>query len=56
MTKKNCCLPKEPGASSVYVSVDVTKIVKYICFAGIAIVGIIFGTKCYHNLLKDDLI
>ena len=29
MSKKIAALPKEPGASSVYVSVDVTKIVKY---------------------------
>ena len=30
---------------SVDVKVDVTKIVKYSCFAAVCIVGIIFGTK-----------
>jgi hypothetical protein len=39
----------EPGVS---VKVDVTKIVKYVCIAGVLIVGIIFGTKCAINMLK----
>ena len=30
---------------SVEVKVDVTKIVKYCCFAAVCIIGIIFGTK-----------
>lgn len=34
---------------SVEVTVNVTNIVKYISIAGIAIVGIIFGTKCYAD-------
>ena len=54
MSKINCCEPKVPGTSSVNVSVDVTKIVKYVCFAGIVIVGIIFGTKCYQKMLDNE--
>lgn len=56
MSKKDCCEPNDIGASSVKVTVDVTRIVKYVCIAGVVIVGIIFGTKCYQNLLKEDLI
>lgn len=52
MFKKNCC-SKEREGSSVTVSVDVTKIVKYACFTGICIVGIIFGTRCYHKMLEE---
>lgn len=55
MSKLNCCEPKEPGSSSVNVTVDVTKIVKYVCFAGIVIVGIIFGTRCYHKMLENEI-
>lgn len=36
---------KEPG-TNVEVKVDVTKIVKYACLAGTAIVAIIFCSKC----------
>ena len=32
--------------AGVEVKVDVTKIVKYACLAGTAIVAIIFGSKC----------
>lgn len=43
----------ETAGTHVTVSIDVTKIVKYICLAGIAIVGIIFGTKCSKKMLED---
>jgi hypothetical protein len=56
MSKIGCCEPKVPGTSSVNISVDVTKIVKYVCFAGIVIVGIIFGTRCYQKMMDNDLI
>lgn len=56
MSKINCCEPKEPGASSVNISVDVTKIVKYTCCAAIVIVGIIFGTKCYQKMIDKGVI
>ncbi len=56
MSKIGCCEPKEPGTSFVNVTVDVTKIVKYVCFAGIVIVGIIFGTRCYHNMIEKEIL
>ena len=37
---------------NVTVAVDVTDIVKYVTFAGIAIVGIIFGTRCYTQCVR----
>lgn len=55
MKKKDCCTPMDPG-TSVSVTVDVTKIVKYVCCAGILIVGIIFGTRCYHKLVQEGFI
>lgn len=56
MSRIGCCEPNEPGTSSVNVSVDVTKIVKYICCAGIVIVGIIFGTRCYQKMIENDVL
>lgn len=43
---------KTKGNSCVYVTVNVTNIVKYVAIAGIAIVGIIFGTKCFIEYSK----
>lgn len=40
-------------STSVTVTVDVTKIVKYVCCAGVFIVGIIFGTKCCHKMMEE---
>jgi len=54
MFKKDCCTSPEKVESTVTVIVDVTKIVKYVCFAGILIVGIIFGTKCYQNMFEQE--
>lgn len=42
----------ETGAVRVEVKVDVAKIVRCACFAGIAIVGIIFGTKAWMKSLE----
>ena len=56
MSKIDCCNPKEAGASSVIISIDVTKIVKYACCTAIVIVGIIFGTKSYQKMLEKGLI
>jgi hypothetical protein len=39
----------EGSSSRVTVNVDVTRIVKYACIAGVLIVGIILGTRCCHN-------
>lgn len=56
MSKISCCEPTLPGTSSVNVSVNVTKIVKYVCFTGIVIVGIIFGTRCYQKMIEHGVI
>jgi hypothetical protein len=53
---KDCCSSKDvdpSGNVNVYVIVDVPKIVKYSCVAGVLIVGIIFGTKCFHKMLEE---
>lgn len=55
MSLKNCCVPEKLDPS-VTVNVDVTRIVKYVCFTGIVIVGIIFGTRCYQKMLSEGLI
>ncbi|MDF2804009.1 MAG: hypothetical protein K0S61_3912 [Anaerocolumna sp.] len=36
------------------VLVDVTKIVKYVCIAGVLIVSVIFVTKCITKLLVSN--
>jgi hypothetical protein len=64
MSKVNYCEPKNADKSvdnapvdvTVNVTVNVTKIVKYLCFAGIVIVGIIFGTRCYQKMIEDGII
>lgn len=55
MSNIGCCEPKVPVTSSVNVTVDVTKIVKYVCFAGIAIVGIIFATRCSNKMIENEI-
>lgn len=54
MSRIDCCEPKEYGESSVNVSVDVTRIVKYACCTAVVIIGIIFGTRCFHKMLEND--
>lgn len=48
-----CCsnTTMEPGCH-VTVKVDVAKIVGYLCIASVLIIGIIFGTRCYSNIVK----
>jgi|GEM_PF-751872 len=53
---KNHCEQKYDGSSSVRISVDITKIVKYICCAGVFIVGIIYGTRCFQDMIKAGLV
>lgn len=36
------------------VNVDVTKIVKYVCTAGVLIVAIIFITRCISSILNNS--
>jgi hypothetical protein len=45
-----------PVSTNINITIDVTKIVKYACCAGIIIVGFIFGTRFCHKLLKDGFI
>ena len=45
--------PAKTGAN-VEVQINVTNIVKYVCFAGIAIVGIIFGSKSFVECKKNE--
>ena len=46
-------VPASAGAGSS-VNVDVTKIVKYVCIAGVLIVAIIFTTKCISSILNKN--
>lgn len=64
MSKKNCCKSNKADISdqntqvgvSVNVLVDVPKIVKYMCIAAITIIGIIFGTRCYHKMIENGIL
>jgi hypothetical protein len=48
-TRESCTF--DGSGSRVTVNVDVTRIVKYVCIAGVLIVGIIFGTRfCHKNI------
>jgi hypothetical protein len=56
MSLKNCGSTKEADQDanvSVSVVVDVPKIIKYLCMAGVLIVGIIFGTKTFKKMLEE---
>jgi len=46
---KNYGIVEKSGSS---LNIDVTKIVKYVCIAGVLIVGIVFGTMCYMKILN----
>ncbi len=37
--------------SNISINIDVYKIVKALCAASVMIIGIIFGAKCFNNLL-----
>ena len=47
---KNCV----PTGTSNAVNVDVTKIVKYVCVAGVLIVAVIFVTNCINKLFISN--
>jgi len=49
--EKNNALVEKTGSS---LNIDVTKIVKYVCIAGVLIVGIVFGTMCYLKIMNKD--
>ena len=42
------------SGANVEVNINVTNIVKYVCLAGVAIVGIIFGTRGYIEYRKNE--
>lgn len=48
----NCDCDCNQGVS-VKVNVDVPKIVKYVGLTAVLIVGVIFGTKCFRDMLKE---
>lgn len=50
--RKEAAAMLAPAKTQVSVTVNVTNIVKYAAFAGVAIVGIIFGTKSYIECMK----
>lgn len=52
MCKEKCNSLVEKSGSSL--NIDVTKIVKYVCIAGVLIVGIVFGTLCYMKILNKQ--
>lgn len=47
-------MQKGKGRSMVQVEVNVTKIVKYVCIAGVMIVAIIFGVGCYRDMIGEN--
>lgn len=51
MSKEKYNAPTE-SESGVTVNVDVAKVVKYVCVAGVLIVAIIFGSRCVSNIFK----
>jgi hypothetical protein len=52
---KDCC-SSQAAECNVKVTVDVNKIVKSLCIAGVLIVGIIFGTKTFLTMLESGLL
>lgn len=51
--KKDCCSTEETEGVRVNVSVDVSKIIKYLSLAGVVIVAIIFASRCFTKFLAD---
>ena len=50
---KRCKQEQEKG-TSVTVRVKKKKIVRYLCITGIFVVGIIFGTRFYLDMLREQ--
>lgn len=44
----------ETEGKSIKISIDVTKIVKYVCFTAIIIVSVVFGTNYVVKALKQE--
>lgn len=51
---KDCCSPQ--AECNVNVTVEVSKIVKSLCIAGVLIVGIIFGTKTFRTMMDKGFL
>ena len=51
MSKKDCCQDSE--SCNVKVTVEVSKIVKYVSVAAVLIVGIIFGTLTFRKMMEE---
>jgi hypothetical protein len=51
MSKKDCCQDGE--GCNVKVTVEVSKIVKYVSVAAVLIVGIIFGTLTFRKMMEE---
>ena len=47
--------PDQTHGTCVHVEVNVTKIVKYVCITGIAIVGIIFDCSAWAEVQKGNI-
>lgn len=54
MKKEKKNKEKKQKGNRVVVKVDVTKIVRCLCFTGVVIVGIIFGTKYWFEWMKEQ--
>ena len=52
MSKKCCSTEEFDPNVTVTVSVDVPKIIKYLCVTGVLTVGIIFGTRTFLKMLE----
>ncbi len=50
MSNHDCCQGRDD--CDVKVTVEVSKIVKYVSIAGVLIVGIIFGTRTFRKMLE----
>jgi hypothetical protein len=52
MSKHNNCCPDEK-TGRLTMDLNITKIVKYACVAGVLIVAIIFGTKTFEKMIEN---
>ncbi|BCN32125.1 hypothetical protein [Anaeromicropila herbilytica] len=48
--RRNTCEEKTNGLK---IDLNITKMVRYVCTAGVLIVAIIFGTKTYEKMLDQ---
>lgn len=53
MSMKDCCQSDE--CCDVKVTVEVSKIVKYVSIAAVLIVGIIFGTMTFKKMMEEGI-